>query len=159
MEYYTTDELKLIITRSAELLQIPIEPHGATEIACRSRGTPRVANRLLRRVRDFAQVRGDGIITLDIAQLALQQLEVDKAGLDPADRFYLETLIYKFGGGPVGLETLSAALSEEKDTLEDVFEPYLLQQGFIDRTPRGRVATSLAYNHLGAPQSPKKTLV
>ncbi len=165
MEYYTTSELEVILSRSAQLLAIPTDPLGAREIARRARGTPRVANRLLRRVRDFAQVRGDGIITLEIAQYALAQLEVDNAGLDPADRFYLETLIHKFNGGPVGLETLSAALSEEKDTLEDVFEPYLLQQGFIDRTPRGRVATSLAYQHLGttpptAPASPagKKAL-
>lgn len=150
MEYYTAPELESILSRSAQLLGIPMDPLGAHEIARRARGTPRVANRLLRRVRDFAQVRGDGIITLEIAQFALGQLEVDNAGLDPADRYYLDTLIFKFNGGPVGLETLSAALSEEKDTLEDVFEPYLLQQGFIDRTPRGRVATALAYQHLGA---------
>lgn len=159
MEYYTTPELESILSRSAQLLGIPMDPVGAREIARRARGTPRVANRLLRRVRDFAQVRGDGVITLEIAQFALSQLEVDHAGLDPADRFYLETLLFKFNGGPVGLETLSAALSEEKDTLEDVFEPYLLQQGFIDRTPRGRMATALAYQHLGAtpPTSPVQT--
>jgi len=149
LEYYTVKELQHIVSRSAELLGVPIEGAGAKEIARRSRGTPRVANRLLRRVRDFAEVEGSGIITEQIAAHSLNRLEVDDAGLDPADRLYLETLILKFSGGPVGIDTLSASLSEEKDTLEDVFEPYLLQQGFIERTPRGRQATSRAYQHLG----------
>lgn len=149
LEYYKVSELQRIVIRSAELLGTPIEKEGSRVIARRSRGTPRVANRLLRRVRDFAEVEGDGRITSEIADYALDQLEVDSLGLDPADRLYLETMILKFGGGPVGIETLSAALSEEKDTLEDVLEPYLLQQGFIERTPRGRVATPLAREHLG----------
>ncbi len=149
LEYYTVKELQYIVSRSAELLGVPIEGTGAKEIARRSRGTPRVANRLLRRVRDFAEVEGSGVITEQIAAHSLDRLEVDDAGLDPADRLYLETLILKFSGGPVGVDTLSASLSEEKDTLEDVFEPYLLQQGFIERTPRGRQATSRAYQHLG----------
>lgn len=156
LEYYTIPELQFIITRSASLLNIPVNETGAHEIARRSRGTPRVANRLLRRVRDFAQVLGKGEITLEIAQHALQQLEVDHIGLDNADRAYLTSLIMKFSGGPVGLDTLSAALSEEKDTLEDVYEPYLLQQGLIERTPRGRVATSLAYEHMGLKVGEKK---
>ncbi len=149
LEYYSIDELQEIVNRSASLLQVPIRPDGAEEIARRSRGTPRVANRLLRRVRDFAQVEGDGTISTEIARYALDMMEVDRRGLDPADRLYLVTMIEKFGGGPVGIETLSAALSEERDTLEDVCEPYLLQQGFIERTPRGRIATPRAYQHLG----------
>jgi Holliday junction DNA helicase RuvB len=157
LDYYTPDELERIVTRSARLLNVPTDPAGATEIARRSRGTPRVANRLLRRVRDFADVHGTGVIDLKIARFALDQLEVDKEGLDPADRMYLETIIRKFGGGPVGIETLSAAISEEKDTLEDVYEPFLLQQGFLERTPRGRVATPRAYSHLGLSRSGKKT--
>lgn len=148
LEFYTTEELAKIILRSAGLLECDIEHEAALEIARRSRGTPRVANRLLRRVRDFAQVSGDGRITLNIAMYALNRLDVDKQGLDPGDRLYLGTLIVKFGGGPVGIETLAAAVGEEKDTLEDVYEPYLLQQGFIQRTPRGRVAMQKAYDHL-----------
>jgi len=149
LDYYSPNELVRILDRSAKLLETPMDAAGATEIARRSRGTPRVANRLLRRVRDFAQVQGDGTITGRIAAHALDMLEVDKAGLDPADRMYLETIIHKFSGGPVGIETISAALSEERDTIEDVFEPYLLQQGFIERTPRGRIATPHSYRHLG----------
>lgn len=149
LEYYDVPQLQSIVTRSAELLKTPIEKEGARVIAGRSRGTPRVANRLLRRVRDFAEVEGDGSVSVDIANYALNELEVDCRGLDPTDRLYLETIILKFSGGPVGIETLSAAISEEKDTLEDVLEPYLLQQGFIERTPRGRVATNLARQHLG----------
>ena len=156
LEYYSVVELEKIIRRSAELLQTPMNKAGGREIARRARGTPRVANRLLRRVRDFAEVQGDGTITDDIANYALDQMEVDRQGLDPADRFYLETMIKKFGGGPVGIETLSAAISEERDTLEDVLEPYLLQQGFIERTPRGRVATPQAYKHLGIKQTGRK---
>lgn len=149
LEFYSFDELEEIVVRSASLLDVPIKSDGASEIARRARGTPRVANRLLRRVRDFAQVEGDGTISNEIARYALDMMEVDRLGLDPADRLYLTTLIEKFGGGPVGIETLSAALSEERDTLEDVCEPYLLQQGLIERTPRGRVATPRAYQHLG----------
>ncbi|MBM4353808.1 MAG: Holliday junction branch migration DNA helicase RuvB [Deltaproteobacteria bacterium] len=157
LEYYSLDELDSIIHRSAGLLGIPVASEGAREIARRSRGTPRVANRLLRRVRDFAQVQGDGRVDVGIAMHALDSLEVDREGLDPTDRLYLNTLIRKFGGGPTGIETLAAALSEERDTLEDVCEPYLLQQGFIERTPRGRVATPLAHEHLGLKQkSPKE---
>jgi len=149
LEFYSFEELQEIVVRSASLLDVPIKPDGANEIARRSRGTPRVANRLLRRVRDFAQVEGDGTISNEIARYALDMMEVDRQGLDPADRLYLLTLIEKFSGGPVGIETLSAALSEERDTLEDVCEPYLLQQGFIERAPRGRIATPRAYEHLG----------
>jgi Holliday junction DNA helicase RuvB len=149
LEFYTHDELATIVTRSAGILGVSIDPEGAGEIARRSRGTPRIANRLLRRVRDFAEVDGDGSITLSMADQALGRLEVDKLGFDRMDRLLLETIIDKFSGGPVGLDTLAAAISEEKDTIEDVIEPYLLQQGFINRTPRGRVATHQAYSHLG----------
>ena len=149
LEYYTPESLVFIIKRSAEILNIPIEDRGALEIARRSRGTPRVANRLLKRVRDFAQIKGDGIITDEIADTALAMLEIDKMGLDHIDRNILLTMINKFGGGPVGLETLAAAVSEETDTIGDVYEPYLLQLGFINRTPRGRVVTKLGYEHLG----------
>lgn len=149
LEYYTASELQQIVLRSAQILRVPIETSAAMEIAGRARGTPRIANRLLRRLRDFADVRGDGTITLDIAGFGLDRLEVDARGLDPLDRLYLTTLIEKFGGGPAGIETLSAAVSEEKDTLEDVCEPYLIQEGYIQRTPRGRLATPLAYRHLG----------
>ena len=140
-----------IIKRAAEILEIHIEERGAWEIAKRSRGTPRIANRLLKRVRDFAQISGDGIITDELADKALQRLEVDKLGLDNTDRIMLLTIINKFDGGPVGLDTLAAAISEETDTIEDVYEPYLLQLGFINRTARGRVATTAAYEHLGVP--------
>lgn len=149
LEYYTPESLVFIIKRSAEILNISIEDRGAMEIARRSRGTPRVANRLLKRVRDYAQIMGDGIITDEIADKALAMLEIDKAGLDHIDRNILLTMINKFNGGPVGLETLAAAVSEETDTIDDLYEPYLIQMGFINRTPRGRVATDLAYRHLG----------
>ena len=149
LEYYTVPELERIVHRSASILGIPVDPVGALEIARRSRGTPRIANRLLRRVRDFAEVEGQGIIDLAIAAHALGRMRVDQDGLDPMDRRLLETIIDKFGGGPVGVETMSAALSEEKSTLEDVYEPYLIQEGFLQRTPRGRVATPKAYKHIG----------
>jgi len=149
LEFYTHEELSTIVTRSAGILGVQIDASGAAEIARRSRGTPRIANRLLRRVRDFAEVDGDGTISLKMADQALGRLEVDKQGFDQMDRLLLETIIDKFSGGPVGLDTLAAAIGEEKDTIEDVIEPYLLQQGFINRTPRGRVATHLAYSHLG----------
>ena len=151
LEFYTVDELKQIIIRSAGLLNVEIDEKGATELARRSRGTPRLANRLLKRVRDFAQVKYDGVITEDVANLALDLLEVDKLGLDKGDRSILETMIDKFDGGPVGLETLAAALGEDSGTLEDVYEPYLIQNGLLQRTPRGRIATRLAYEHLGVP--------
>ena len=151
LEFYTVDELKQIIIRSAGLLNVEIDEKGATELARRSRGTPRLANRLLKRVRDFAQVKYDGVITEDVANLALDLLEVDKLGLDKGDRTILETMIDKFDGGPVGLDTLAAALGEDSGTLEDVYEPYLIQNGLLQRTPRGRIATRLAYEHLGVP--------
>ena len=149
LNYYTAPELQTIVHRSAKILEIPLDPGGAEAIARRSRGTPRVANRLLRRVRDFAEVEGEGHIDAAMADHALERMQVDNEGLDPLDRAYLAALIDKFGGGPVGVETMSAALSEEKTTLEDVFEPYLMQEGFIQRTPRGRTATAKAYQHLG----------
>ena len=133
-------------------INVNIEEAGAMELARRSRGTPRLANRLLKRVRDFAEVKYDGVITKEVADYALELLEVDKFGLDNSDRAILNTLIYKFGGGPVGLDTLAAALGEDSGTLEDVYEPYLIKNGFINRTPRGRVATELAYKHVGAPE-------
>lgn len=148
LEYYDPTSLIHIIKRAAEILNIAIEERGALEIAKRSRGTPRVANRLLKRVRDFAQITGDGVITDEIADRALLMLEVDKRGLDNTDRTMLRAIIEKFDGGPVGVETLAAAVSEETDTIEDVYEPYLLQLGFLNRTPRGRVATPAAYEHL-----------
>ena len=151
LEYYEPSELMHIIERAAEILQISIERSGAKKIARRSRGTPRVANRLLKRVRDFAQVEGAAAITAAIADAALDRLEVDRIGLDHTDRRMLLTMIQKFAGGPVGLETLAAAISEESDTIEDVYEPYLLQLGFINRTPRGRIVTRAAYEHLGIP--------
>ncbi len=149
LEFYTHDELATIVTRSANILGVTINAAGAGEIASRSRGTPRIANRLLRRIRDFAEIDGDGSITKGMADQALVRLEVDQRGFDKMDRLLLETIIDKFSGGPVGLDTLAAAISEEKDTIEDVIEPFLLQQGFINRTPRGRVATHQAYAHLG----------
>ena len=154
MDFYSTDELGQIVQRSAKLLNVGIDEAGAAEIAGRSRATPRVANRLTRRVRDFAQVRGDGKIDLEIAKKALEMLDVDSFGLESMDRRYLQTIVHKFDGGPVGIETLAAAIGEEKDTLEDVYEPYLVKEGFVDRTPRGRMATRRAYEHLklhGAP--------
>ena len=149
LEFYTDDELRFVVERSAEVLGVPIDRDGAAEIAMRSRGTPRIANRLLRRVRDYAQVRGDGTINRATAQAALAMLEVDAHGFDELDRRLLRTIIEKYDGGPVGLNTLAAALAEEQDALEEVYEPFLIQIGFLDRTPRGRVATRLAYEHLG----------
>lgn len=149
LEFYTPEELAIIIRRSAGILSIPIDDAGAPEIAGRSRGTPRIANRLLKRVRDFAQVKGDGIITREIAVGALEMLEVDHRGFDFMDRTILLTLIDKFDGGPVGIDSLSSAIGEEKNTIEDVYEPYLIQEGFLHRTTRGRVATRLAYEHFG----------
>lgn len=151
LEFYTPEELTVIIKRSAGVLGVEIEEDGAVEIARRSRGTPRLANRLLKRVRDFAQVKYDGVITRKVADFALDILDVDKIGLDHNDRLLLLTMIEKFGGGPVGLDTLAAALGEDSGTLEDVYEPYLLMQGFLNRTPRGRVATEHAYRHLDVP--------
>ena len=155
LEFYTHDELKTIIIRSAQVLGVEIDEKGAAEIAKRSRGTPRLANRLLKRVRDFAQVKYDGRITYDVACFALNLLEVDQYGLDKIDRRILQTMIVNFQGGPVGLETLAAAIGEDSGTLEDVYEPYLLQNGFLNRTPRGRMASALAYEHLGY-QMPEK---
>lgn len=149
LELYTIEELTDIVIRSANILKIEISKEGAGEIACRSRGTPRVANRLLRRVRDFAEVKANGVITLNVAMEALDMLEVDVLGLDKVDRTILESIIFKFSGGPVGLDTLAASTGEETVTIEDVYEPYLLQIGFIQRTPRGRIATPNAYSHLG----------
>ncbi len=149
LEFYRTEELEEVIRRSARKLSIPIDDDGAGEIARRSRGTPRVANRLLRRVRDFAQTEGDGRINREIADDALLRMEVDREGLDVMDRKILRVILEKFQGGPVGVETISASVSEERDTIEDVYEPFLLQQGFLKRTPRGRVATPAAYRHLG----------
>ena len=151
LEFYTDEELKTIVLRSAKVLNVEIEEEGALELARRSRGTPRLANRLLKRVRDFAQVKYDGVITKKVADYALDLLDVDKYGLDHIDRGILLTMIEKFQGGPVGLDTLAAAVSEDAGTLEDVYEPYLLKNGFIQRTPRGRVVTELAYRHLGIP--------
>ena len=151
LELYTPEELARIVTRSATILGMPIEPQGAMEIASRSRGTPRIANRFLRRVRDFAQVMGNGTITREAADLALQRLEVDELGLDNIDRRMLTAIIRNYGGGPVGLETLAATIGEEAVTLEDVYEPYLMQLGFLTRTPRGRCVTNLAYDHLHIP--------
>ena len=152
LEFYTEDELQTIVQRSAEVLDVEIEPQGALEIARRSRGTPRLANRLLKRVRDFAQVKYDGRITAKIADFALDLLEVDRYGLDQTDRLILNTMIEKFTGGPVGLDTLAAAIGEDAGTIEDVYEPYLIKRGFINRTPRGRVVTELGYHHLGVVQ-------
>ncbi len=149
LEFYDLPALVQIVTRSAGILRVPIDPDGALEIARRSRGTPRVANRLLKRVRDYAQVRAEGHITLDVARTALALLEIDDLGLDATDYKILRAIVEKFGGGPVGLDTVAAATSEESDTVEDVYEPFLLQLGFLKRTPRGRVTTELAYQHLG----------
>ena len=151
LDFYTEADLHLIVTRSARILGVPIDAEGASEIARRSRGTPRVANRLLRRVRDFAQVRAGGAIDAAVAKDALALLEVDAYGFDEVDRRLLLTIIQKFGGGPVGVNALAAAISEEPDAIEDIYEPYLLQHGFLDRTPRGRTATRRAYEHLGLP--------
>ncbi len=147
LDYYSEKELEIILTRSAGILEIAIVPEGANEIARRSRGTPRIANRLLRRVRDYAQVKADGMITSEVAASALEMMEVDGKGLDKMDHKLLLAMIEKYSGGPVGIENLAASISEEKDTIEDVLEPYLIQSGFIQRTPRGRVATPMAYKH------------
>jgi Holliday junction DNA helicase RuvB len=151
MEYYTVEELKTIILHSADKLSVSIDEQGAYELARRSRGTPRLANRLLKRVRDFAEVKYDGRITYEVASFALDLLEVDKFGLDQNDRNILMTIIEKFQGGPVGLDTLAASLGEDAGTIEDVYEPYLVKNGFINRTPKGRVATDFAYKHFGIP--------
>ncbi|MFR6343818.1 MAG: Holliday junction branch migration DNA helicase RuvB [Christensenellales bacterium] len=150
LELYHDDELQKIVERSARIMKVQIEPQGALEIARRSRGTPRIANRLLRRVRDYAEIKAGGVITKQVADLALRLLEVDELGLDQTDRNILEAIIYKSSGGPVGLETLAATTGEEAGTIEDVYEPFLLQLGFLQKTPRGRMATALAYRHLGA---------
>ena len=149
LEFYTPEELGRIVRRSAGLLEAPIEGEGAMEIARRSRGTPRIANRLLRRVRDYAQVKGDGTITLDMANRALAMLDVDPQGFDVMDRKLLEAVVHRFDGGPVGLDNIAASIGEEASTIEDVIEPYLIQQGYLQRTPRGRIATTAAYRHLG----------
>jgi Holliday junction DNA helicase RuvB len=149
LEFYTAADIEEIVRRSARILSVPIESAAAGEIARRSRGTPRIANRLLRRVRDFAEVRADGTITSDVAHAALRLLEVDEYGFDEIDRKLLRTIIDKFGGGPVGINSIAAAISEEKDAIEDIYEPFLIQIGFLDRTPRGRVATSRAYGYFG----------
>lgn len=151
LEYYTVDELAYIVSRTADILQVQIVGEASEEIGKRSRGTPRIANRLLKRVRDYAQVKGDGIITLDIAQKALLGIQIDHLGLDEIDHKMLRAIILSFQGGPVGLDTIAATIGEESQTIEDVYEPYLLQIGFLQRTPRGRMATHLAYSHLGLP--------
>ena len=155
LDFYAQDAMETIVRRSAGILEIALDDGGCREIACRARGTPRVANRLLRRVRDYAQVRAQGTISTEVARAALQLLEVDDLGLDSADRRVLHVIIDKFDGGPVGVDTIAAALSEESDTIMDVYEPYLLQLGFLGRTPRGRVATKRAYEHLGIPYDQK----
>ena len=149
LQFYTVDELAAILMRSAQVLEVKLDPEGAVEIARRSRGTPRIANRFLKRIRDFAQVRYDGVITYEVAKTALDILDVDKCGLDASDRLILNTMIERFHGGPVGLETLAASIGEDVGTLEEVYEPYLLQNGFLSRTPRGRVVSERAYRHLG----------
>ena len=154
LEFYTPDELTRIVTRSSGLLAMTVEAAGAIEIARRARGTPRIANRLLRRVRDFAEVKHDGRVTAEIADLALRMLDVDAIGLDLLDRKLLLAIVEKFGGGPVGVENLAAAIGEERDTIEDVLEPFLIQQGYLQRTPRGRMATALTYQHFGLPGGP-----
>ena len=151
LEFYTTEELSRIVHRSAGLLEVEITESGAQEVAKRSRGTPRISNRLLRRVRDYAQVKADGIVSSEVADAALKMLDVDSLGFDVMDRKLLSAVLEKFGGGPVGLDNLAAAIGEERDTIEDVLEPYLIQQGYLMRTPRGRVATGLAYQHFGLP--------
>lgn len=159
LEFYTVDELSLIVKRSANLLNAELDDGGALEIAKRSRGTPRIANRLLRRVRDYAEVKANGQITQSIADAALSMLDVDAVGFDVMDRKLLEAIVHKFDGGPVGVDNLASAISEERETIEDVIEPYLIQQGFLQRTPRGRVATTLVYAHLGLPSTSSKDLL
>ncbi|MBQ5885369.1 MAG: Holliday junction branch migration DNA helicase RuvB, partial [Clostridia bacterium] len=158
LELYTPEQLGDIVMRSAGVLQVPIDRDGALEIASRSRGTPRIANRLLKRTRDFAQVLRDGIVDEEVARYALEQLRIDELGLDDFDRRMLSTIISFYGGGPVGVETLAAALGEEAVTIEDVYEPYLMQIGFLSRTPRGRCVTALAYDHLGIEQQGQQSL-
>ena len=160
LEFYSVPELTTIVRRSAGLLKVVLEDEGAREIACRSRGTPRVANRLLRRVRDYAEVKADGRVTKSIAEAALKMLDVDALGLDVMDRKLLLAVIEKFGGGPVGLENLAHAIGEDAETIEDVLEPYLIQQGYLQRTPRGRMATLATYRHFGivAPSAPRDLL-
>ena len=152
LEFYTPEELARIVTRSAGLLGAPIDVPGAQEIANRSRGTPRIANRLLRRVRDYAEVKGDGSITQDMARKALSMLDVDPRGFDVMDRKLLEAVVHRFDGGPVGVDNIAASIGEDAGTIEDVIEPYLIQQGYLQRTPRGRIATKAAYAHLGLVQ-------
>src|SRR6185503_15341386 len=155
LNFYPSEDLELIVQRTAEVLKVEVRPEGAAEIARRARGTPRVANRLLRRVRDYAQVKGNGIITKSIAEQALALLDVDTFGLDDMDARILKTIIEKFDGGPVGLNTIGAAIAEDANTIEEVYEPFLVQHGFLQRTPRGRVATAQAYRHFGfTPQTP-----
>jgi Holliday junction DNA helicase RuvB len=149
LEFYTAEELARIVRRSAGLLKVPMDDAGGVEIARRSRGTPRIANRLLRRVRDYAEVKGSGTISLDIANRALSMLDVDPQGFDVMDRKLLEAVVHRFDGGPVGLDNIAASIGEERETIEDVIEPYLIQQGYLQRTPRGRIATLAAYRHLG----------
>ena len=149
LELYSTEDLSTIVKRSANIIKIEIDEEGALEIARRSRGTPRIANRLLKRVRDYAAILGDGNITLEIAKIALNRLEIDELGLDEVDRKVLKSIIINYAGGPVGLETIAATIGEETETIEDVYEPYLMQLGFLARTPRGRTVTPLAYEHLG----------
>lgn len=149
LEFYSVEELQMIIMHSAKILGAPLEPEGAMEMARRSRGTPRIANRILKRVRDYAQVKHDGVITEMVAKTALDLMDVDRMGLDYIDRNILLTMIEKFQGGPVGLDTLAAAIGEDAGTIEDVYEPYLIKNGFLNRTPRGRVVTDYAYSHLG----------
>jgi Holliday junction DNA helicase RuvB len=155
LDFYQQEDMATLVRRNAALLQLPIEEDGALEIACRARGTPRVANRLLRRVRDYAQVMADGVVTRDVAREALARLEIDELGLDEVDHKVLRTIVDKFDGGPVGIETIAASISEDADTIMDVYEPYLMQVGFLQRTPRGRVATARAYQHLGLPPKEK----
>lgn len=157
LEYYDNKAMRTIVERSANILGLKTEDGGIKEIACRSRGTPRVANRLLKRVRDYAQVMASGVVSRDVSSEALTKLEVDEIGLDQVDRKILGAIIKRFNGGPVGLETIAASISEESDTIMDVYEPYLLQMGFLERTPRGRMATSSAYEHLGIPYEKEKT--
>jgi Holliday junction DNA helicase RuvB len=159
LEHYGPEDLATIVRRSARLLGVTIEPEGAAAIARRSRGTPRVANRLLKRVRDYAEVRGDGVVSAEIASAALDLLQVDHAGLDRLDREILRAICERFGGGPVGLSTLAVSVGEEQDTIEDVYEPYLLQRGLIERTPRGRAATKRAFAHLGLEPPGELTLL
>ncbi len=158
LDLFTPESLERVVRRSAKILGVAIEPAAAVEIARRSRGTPRIANRWLKRVRDFAQVRHDGAVTLPVAQEALAALEVDEAGLDAVDRMLLGAIVEKFSGGPVGLDTLAAAVSEDTETIEDMYEPYLLQEGYLQRTPRGRIATERAYRHLGLAE-PKRPVL